>query len=399
MNKMNDSVVVTSAVRTPICDFGGGFKDVKAGDLSAAVMQETVKRAGIEYEMIDEVIWGCCLQDFDEPNVGRCGALKAGIPVEVPAYTIQRQCSSGMQAIQNGVLQIKAGHADIILCGGVESYSTAPYVFRKGRWGARLMHQQMEDSIWNLLYSGGDIIMGQTAELIAKKWNITREESDEVALRSHNKAEEAIKAGKFEKEIVSVSVPRKKSEPKIIQQDEHPRYGLTKDQIASLKPAFDADGIVTAASSSGINDGAAALLLVSERKAKALGLPLLAAVGDFGVAGVHPDYMGEGPIPAAKKMFDKSSFCLNDVGLIELNEAFAAQYIACERGIGLNREITNVNGSGCALGHPVGCTGARIVVSLIYEMQRRGVELGMAGLCAGGGMGTVMLIHGLSTRA
>jgi len=385
--------VIVSAVRTPICDFGGMFKDVKAGDLSAVVMTEAIKRAGIDSGVIDDVIWGCCLQDVDESNIARCGALKAGIPVEVPAYTIQRQCSSAMQAVYNAAAQIKLGEADIILSGGVESYSTAPYVLRDARWGARLMHKQMEDSIWNLLYSGGDNIMGMTAELVAKKWGITREESDEVALRSHNNAEEAIKSGKFKDEIVPVSVPQRRGDPKLVDQDEHVRLGLTLDDIRKLKPAFDKDGIVTAASASGLNDGAAAILIMSKEKADELGLKPLAKIGDFAVAGVDPDYMGEGPISATKKLFEKSKYSLSDVELIELNEAFAVQYIACERGLGSNREITNVNGSGCGLGHPVGCTGARLIVTLLNEMTRRDVELGMASLCAGGGMGTSILIH------
>jgi acetyl-CoA C-acetyltransferase len=387
--------VIVSAVRTPICDFGGSFKDIKAGDLSAVVMKEAIKRAGIEGGLIDDIIWGCCIQDFDEPNIARCGALKAGIPIEIPAYTVQRQCSSGMQALNNAAQQVKWGEADIILCGGVESYSTAPYVLRDARWGARLMHKTMEDSIWNLLYSGGDIIMGQTAELIAKKWKISREESDEIAVRSHNNAEKAIKDGKFKDEIVPVPVPQKKGDPKLVDQDEHVRMGLTLDDVKKLKPVFEKDGIVTAASSSGINDGAAALLVMSDEKAKELGIAPLAKVGDFGVAAVDPDYMGEGPIPATKRLFSRSKYNLSNVGLIELNEAFAAQYLACEKGIGLNREITNVNGSGCGLGHPVGCTGARIVISLLYEMRRRKVETGLAGLCAGGGMGTSILIHAI----
>jgi acetyl-CoA C-acetyltransferase len=300
-----------------------------------------------------------------------------------------------MQALNNAAQQVKWGEADIILCGGVESYSTAPYVLRDARWGARLMHKTMEDSIWNLLYSGGDIIMGQTAELIAKKWKISREESDEIAVRSHNNAEKAIKDGKFKDEIVPVPVPQKKGDPKLADQDEHVRMGLTLDDVKKLKPVFEKDGIVTAASSSGINDGAAALLVMSDEKAKELGIAPLAKVGDFGVAAVDPDYMGEGPIPATKRLFSRSKYNLSDVGLIELNEAFAAQYLACEKGIGLNREITNVNGSGCGLGHPVGCTGARIVISLLYEMRRRKVETGLAGLCAGGGMGTSILIHAI----
>ncbi|MBN1828731.1 MAG: thiolase family protein [Deltaproteobacteria bacterium] len=387
------TAVIVSAVRTPIGDFGGAFKEVKAGDLSAVVMKEAVARVDLDPGMIDDIIWGCCIQDFDEPNVGRCGALKAGFPVEVPAYTIQRQCNSGMQAAINASMAVRLGEADIIVCGGVESYSTAPYVFREARWGARLMHKTMEDSIWSILYSGGEIIMGETAELIAKKWNITREESDEVAVRSHNNAEAATKSGRFTDEIVPVVIPGKKGEQKTVERDEHIRMGLTLDEVKKLRPVFRKDGIVTAASASGINDGAAAMVVMSFRKARELGLTPLAKLGDYAVAGVEPNYMGEGPIPATKKLFEKSSYALADVGLIEMNEAFAAQYIACERGIGFKRELANVNGSGCGLGHPVGCTGTRIIVSLIYEMKRRGIELGLASLCAGGGMGTSILIE------
>ncbi|BBO73098.1 acetyl-CoA acetyltransferase [Desulfosarcina widdelii] len=385
--------VIVSAVRTPICDFGGGFKNLKAGDLSAIVMREAISRAGIKPSMIDEIIWGCCLQDFDEPNVARCSALKANIPIEVPAFTVQRQCSSGMQAIQNAAQLIRYSEAEIVLCGGVESYSTAPYVFRKGRWGARLMHQTMEDSIWNLLYSGGEIIMGQTAELIAKKYYITREEADEVALRSHNNAENAIITGKFKDEIVPVEIQSGKGKTKVIEQDEHVRFSMTLEDLNKLKPVFEKGGIVTAGNSSGINDGAAALLVTSEDKANKLGLTILGTIGDFAVAGVEPNYMGEGPIPAVRKLLQKSKVSLNDIKLIELNEAFATQYIACEKELGLNRNICNVNGSGVALGHPVGCTGARIVISLIYEMKRREVDLGLATLCAGGGMGTAIFVR------
>ncbi len=390
--KVNEAVIV-SAVRTPICDFGGAYKNVKAGDLSAVVMKDAIKRTGIDSSEIDDIIWGCCIQDFDEPNVGRCGALKAGIPVKIPAYTVQRQCNSSLQALINAALMVKWGEAEVILCGGVESYSTAPYVSRDARWGARLMHKTMEDSIWNLLYSGGDIIMGETAELIAKKWGITREESDEVALRSHNNAEKAVKEGRFKDEIVPVPIPQKKGEPKMITQDEHIRLGLTREEIGKLSPVFRKDGIVTAASASGINDGAAAMIIMSGEKAKTLGLKALGKFVDYAVAGVEPNYMGEGPIPATKKLFEKTKYKLSDVGLIELNEAFAVQYIACERGIGFDRNIANVNGSGCGLGHPVGATGARLVVTLVYEMARRNVELGMASLCAGGGMGTSVLIQ------
>jgi acetyl-CoA C-acetyltransferase len=389
--KLKEAVIV-SAVRTPICDFGGAFKNIKASDLSAIVMKEAIRRAGIRSYDIDDIIWGCCMQDFDEPNIARCGALKAGIPNEIPAYTVQRQCNSSLQALINSALMVRWSESEIILCGGVESYSTAPYVLRDARWGARLMHKAMEDAIWNLLYSGGDMVMGETAELIAEKWGITREESDEVALRSHNNAEKAVKEGIFKDEIVPVPIPQKKGEPELVSKDEHIRFGLTKDEISKLKPVFRKNGIVTAASASGINDGASALLIMSGERAKDLGLMPLGKFVDYAVAGVEPNYMGEGPIPATKKLFEKTKYELSDVGLIELNEAFAAQYIACERGIGFKREIANVNGSGCGLGHPVGATGARLVVTLVHEMARRGVEIGMASLCAGGGMGTSVLI-------
>ncbi|MDD5723753.1 MAG: acetyl-CoA C-acyltransferase [Syntrophales bacterium] len=391
--EVRDAVIV-SAVRTPIGDFGGAFKDMLAGDLSAVVMKEAIRRAGIESKTIDEIVWGNCIMDLAEPNSGRLGALKAGIPVEVPAYTIQRQCNSSLQAYINASLLVKWGEADIILCGGAEAYSSAPYYLRDARWGARMGHKPMEDSITLLLHSGGDIIMGVTADMIAKKWGITREEADEIGLRSHNNAEKAIKEGKFKDEIIPVPVPQKRGEPKLISQDEHPRFGQTMDDMRTLKPAFTPDGITTAATSSGINDAAAAMIVMSAEKAKELGLKPLAKFVDYGVAGVEPNYMGEGPIPATKKMFEKSKkFTLSDVGLCELNEAFAAQYIACERGLGLNREITNVNGSGCGLGHPVGATGSRLIVTLLYEMIRSDVEVGLASLCAGGGMGTSVLIQ------
>jgi acetyl-CoA C-acetyltransferase len=319
--------------------------------------------------------------------------LMAGFPVEIPACTIQRQCSSGMQAVELGYLKIKNGDADIIIAGGVESMSNAYYYVDGARWGMRLAHGEFTDAMWEMLYSGSrflgePFIMGETAENLAEKYSITREEQDEVALRSHNNAEKATKEGKFKDEIVPV-----KFRDKILDSDEHIRYGLTIDDLRVLKPVFKKNGTVTAGNSSGLNDGAAVLLIMSYKKAKELNIKPLAKFIGFEVAGVDPKIMGYGPVPATKKLLKKTGVSLKDIELIELNEAFAAQYIACERGLGLNREIVNVNGSGIGLGHPVGCTGARIVVSLLYEMKRRNTNLGLASLCVGGGMGMSTIIE------
>lgn len=395
--KKDSDVVIVSAVRTAIGKFGGIFKDFRASKLASYVLDEVVKRVNVEKQMVDDVIMGDCIQHPAEANTARTAALMANFPVEVPACTIQRQCSSAMQAVELGYLKIKNGDADIVIGGGVESMSSAFYYVDGARWGMRLQHGEFTDSMWELLHSGSRLlgepmIMGQTAENLAEMYNISREEQDEVALRSHNNAERAIKEGKFKDEIVPIEF-EKKGKKYTLDTDEHVRYGLKIEDLKRLKPVFKKDGTVTAGNSSGLNDGAAAILLMSRKKAKELGLKPLAKIIGFQVAGVDPKIMGFGPVPATKKLLEKTKISLSDIGLIELNEAFAAQYLACEKNLDLNREIVNVNGSGIGLGHPVGCTGARIMVSLMYEMKRRNVEIGLATLCVGGGMGMATIIE------
>jgi len=385
---MRKEVVITAGVRTAIGTFGGSLKDYPAPDLGALVVKEALKRSKIEPGLVDDVIFGNCMMRPDEYTIGRLVGLKAGIPFTTPGVTIQRQCASGMQAIVYGAQQIMLGDAETIVAGGVEMMSRAPYYLKDARWGARLQHSQMSCGIWDGLtdsYCG--LIMGLTAENLAAKYNISRQEQDEIACRSHNNAEAAIKAGKFKDEILPVSIPQKKGEPKIFDTDEHVRFGMNIETLSKLKPTFKKDGTVTAGNASGINDAAAAVVLMSMDKAKELGIQPIAKLVSYAAAGVEPELMGYGPVPATQKALKKANLKLEDIELIELNEAFAAQYLACEKLLGLKREIVNVNGSGIALGHPVGCTGARIVITLLNEMKRRGNRLGLATLCVGGGMG------------
>jgi len=381
-------VVITSGVRTAIGSFGGSLMNYPAPDLGALVVKEAMKRSKIEPALVEDVIMGNCMMRPDEYTIGRLIGLKAGIPFTTPGVTIQRQCASGMQAVVYGAQQIMLGDADCIVAGGVEVMSRAIYYSKDARWGARLRHVELSCGLWDgLTDSFCGLIMGLTAENLAQKFNISREEQDEVALRSHNNAESAIKVGRFKEEIVPVLIPQKKGEPKIFDTDEHVRLGLTMEQLKKLKPTFKPDGTVTAGNASGINDGASAVVLMSRDKAKELGVQPIARLVSYAVAGVEPELMGYGPVPATKKALAKANLKLEDMELIELNEAFAAQYLSCEKLLGLKREIVNVNGSGIALGHPVGATGARIIVSLLYEMKRRGNQIGLATLCVGGGMG------------
>ncbi|MDW7710416.1 MAG: thiolase family protein [Deferrisomatales bacterium] len=390
--------VIVSAVRTPIGKFGGAFKELRAYQLAAVVMGEALGRAGVGPGTLDEVIAGDCIQAPDEANTARTAALAAGIPVDVPAYTVQKQCSSSMQALSSARCQILAGEADAVLVVGVESMSNAPYVLKTARWGQRLMHGEMTDSVWELLHSGSGLlgprkmIMGETAENLASQYGITREDQDEVALRSHHNAEGAIRDGRFREEIVPVTVKGPKGET-VVDTDEHPRFGIRMADLARLKPAFRADGTVTAGNASGLNDGAAAAVVMSRARAEELGLAPLARVVAQTSAGVPPEIMGYGPVPATRKLLERTGLGLEEIGLVELNEAFAAQYLACERGLGLDRERTNVNGSGIGLGHPVGCTGLRLVVSLAHELRRRRERYGLATLCVGGGMGMATLLE------
>ncbi|MGB9598985.1 MAG: thiolase family protein [Myxococcota bacterium] len=388
-------VVIVSAVRTAIGSFGGMFKDISAMELGVIAAQEAIKRAHIEKSEIQDVIVGHCFMRTDEINIARCISLKAGIPFTTPAVTIQRQCSSSMQALIFGAQQIMTEENDTVLVGGVENMSRIPYVLKTARWGTRLKHAELTDMLWEGLTDPltGEI-MGITAENLAEKYNISREEQDEIALLSHKRAIAAIDGGRFKDEIVPVVIRSKKGD-RIIDTDEHPRRDVSKESLAKLPPAFKENGTVTAGNASGINDGAAFAVIMSEEKAKGLGLKPLAEIVSHGVAGVEPELMGYGPVPATQKALKRAGLTLKDIDLIELNEAFAAQYLACEKLLGLNREITNVNGSGIALGHPVGCTGLRIIVSLIYEMKKRDVELGLATLCVGGGMGKAVIIRNI----
>lgn len=397
MIKDND-VVIVSAARTAIGKFGGALKGVRATQLGAHVMKEAVQRAGnLDPDLIEEVIFGDCVQCFDEANTARTALLVAGLPPHIPAFTVQRQCASSMQALASGVQQIRCGDAEVVLVGGVESMSSAPYYLANARWGMRLTNHEVTDAMWEMLHSGsrllGDpMIMGVTAENLAEKYGISREDQDQLALESHHKAEAAIKAGRFVDEIIPLEVAGEKGSKVVFQQDEHPRFGLALEDLAKLKPVFKKNGTVTPGNSSGLNDGAAAAILMTRKRARELGLTPMARIGAQAAAGVEPHLMGYGPVPSTEKVLKKAGMQVKDVQLIEVNEAFASQYIACERGLGLDRTITNVNGSGVGLGHPVGCTGLRIVISLVYEMARRNLEVGLATLCVGGGMGMSTIV-------
>jgi len=389
-----NDVYIVGACRTAIGDFGGGFKDVRADDLSVAVAQEAVRRAGVEKEQVEDIIWGECHQQVDQCNTARVMAMKAGFPKEISATTVNKVCTSAMQAIIFGTQIIRLGDADFILAGGVEAMSAAPYVLRTARWGQRLQHGVMSDAIWEgFTCAIAKILMGMTAENLVEKYNISRMDQDEVALRSQRNACAAILEGRFKDEIVPFSVPQRKGPPKIIDTDEHPRTNLTMEDLTRLPPVFKKGGTVTAGNASGINDGAAAVLLMSGRKVNELGITPLARVSAYALASVEAELMGYGPVPAIRKLMEKSDLTLDKIDVFELNEAFAAQYIACERALGLPRERTNLNGSGIALGHPVGCTGARITVSLLYEMIHRDLKRGVAALCGMGGVATALLIE------
>lgn len=422
-------VVIVSAARTPIGSFGGSLKDVSAVKLGAIVIREVLKRIGAKpvvkkevldmapnafkgvemtalersyyqwndskFEIqIDEVIMGNVLQACQGQNPARQAMIYGGIPKETVAFTVNKVCASGLKAIALGVQSIQTGEAEVIIAGGMENMSQAPYAFPQGRWGARMCNQEMVDlmvfdGLFEIFYG---YHMGMTAENISEKFGISRREQDEFGLMSHQRARAAIQKGIFKDEIVEVLVPQKKGEPIKFDTDERP-MDTSLEKMAKLPPAFKDGGTVTAGNASGINDAAAAVLLMSKEKAKALGLEPLGKVVSFSSGGVDPAYMGLGPIPAVRMALKKAGLSLNDIGLIELNEAFASQAIACIRELNLDIEITNVNGGGISLGHPIGCTGARLIVTLLYEMARRKVNLGLATLCIGGGQGMAMIVE------
>lgn len=390
---IKDALIVAGA-RTPIGDFGGQFRSLMANELAVIAVREALRRAGLEPDVVEEVILGNCSQRSDEPNLGRTVALKAGMPKETTGFTIQRQCSSGMQAVVSACQEVMLGDAEIVVAGGAESMSSAPYVLKEARWGQRLQHGQFTDSLWELLTDPlHGILMGVTAENLAEKYAISREEQDVLALQSHSNAARAAADGTFAEEIVPVPVKGRRGEVTLVDRDEHIRTDLTLDALSKLKPAFKAGGTVTAGNASGLNDGAAAMVVMSESKASSLGLAPLGRLKSYAWAGVEPELMGYGPVPATKLALQKAGLTLDDIDLIEVNEAFAAQYLACEKLLNLNREIVNVNGSGVGLGHPVGCTGARIILTLLYELQRRGKKYGLATLCVGGGMGMAVVVE------
>ncbi|MFP7444567.1 thiolase family protein [Bacillus infantis] len=387
------TVVIVSAARSPVGTFGGAFKDLLPTDLAVSVIKETVKRSGLENHEIDEVILGHCIQRTDQPNTARTAALLAGLPDETSGFTVQRQCASGMQAVISAALQIQAGISDIVVAGGVEAMSSSPYLLKDHRWGARMQHGKITDSVWEILEDPiHHIMMGETAENLAELHGITREEQDEMALLSHQRALNAIEKGYFEEEIVPVTVKHRKGET-VVSRDENPRLDLTAAKLAGLKPVFRENGTVTAGNASSLNDGAAALVLMSEETAMAKGLTPLARIAGFSVSGVDPKIMGRGPVPAVRKGLQQTGWSLEDADLIEVNEAFAAQYLAVEKELGLDRSKVNVNGSGISLGHPIGCTGARLIVSLVHELKRRELKKGIASLCVGGGMGASVFIE------
>ena len=387
-------VYIMSGARTAIGDFGGALKDFLGHQLAVFPMEEALKRAQVSKEMLEEVILGHCIQRTDEPNTARTAALKMGIPVSVPAFTVQRQCSSAMQAIVSGAQMIQLGEADIVLAGGVETMSSAPYMIKSARWGQRLQHGQMSDTVWEVLTDPlNGMLMGMATEGLAEKYKITREEQDEVSYRSHKNAARAIAEGKFKEEIVPVLIPQRKGAPKVFETDEHPRKDISMEELAKLNPPFKKGGTVTAGNSSGLNDGASAVILMSGAKVQKLGLKPLARIVSYAWAALEPEYFGYGPVPATKKALQRANLTLQDMELIEVNEAFAGQYLACEKGLGLKREMVNVNGSGIGLGHPVGSTGARIIITLLYEMARRGLKMGLATLCVGGGMGMTTIVE------
>ena len=411
-------VVIVSGCRTAIGAFGGTLRDLNGAILGSITMKEAIRRAGIDPALIDDIRYGCCMESADTLNVTRVASLLAGIPETVPSVTINRVCISGMEAVVSGMAMIQAGMADIILAGGTEHMSSVPYSVPAARWGCRLQDQGFVDDLIHALHCGSHLIphpedgpvdatkpplslfvgkpyiMGHTAEFIAQHLGITRQEMDEVALRSHNAAERATLDGSFAEEIVPVEVPQRKKAALIFNKDEHFRPGMTMEMLRKLPPAFVPEiGTVTAGNASGINDGSTGMVIMSADRAKELGVAPIARIKAVARGACHPSVMGLSPVPAVRNLLSTSGLTIKDFELIEVNEAFAAQYLGCEKELGLNREITNVNGSGIGLGHPVGSTGARIMVTLMHAMKKRKKSMGLATLCGGGGVSMACAIE------
>ena len=390
---MNHAVIV-SATRTAVGKFGGSLKDSSPAYLGSVVLKDALQRVSVEPKEVEEVIMGNVLSAGHGQNVARQAAMGAGIPPEIPAYGVSKVCGSGLKSVVLGAQAIMLGDADVVLAGGVESMSQAPYALKKARWGVRMGNDEVvdlmiHDGLWDIF---NNYHMGLTAENVAQRYGVSRKDQDEFSARSQNRAEAAIKAGRFKDEIVPVRVPQPKGEPAVFDIDEFPRFGTTPEILAKLKPTFKKDGTVTAGNASGINDGAGAILLMSEERARDQGLEPLATIAGYGFSGVLPEIMGMGPVGATKLALERAGIPLQSLDLIELNEAFAAQSIAVMRELGLNSEKVNVNGGAIALGHPIGASGTRILVTLLHELKKRKGTYGLAALCVGGGMGIAMVV-------
>ncbi len=386
-------VVIVSAVRTAVGTFGGALKDIPAIELGKIAVEEALKRAKVKPEQVEEVILGNVLQAGQGQNPARQVVIRSGIPKEVPATTINKVCASGLKSVMMAAQAIKAEDMDIVVAGGIESMSQAPFYIPGARWGYRMNDGALIDGMIHdgLLDIFNHYHMGITAENVAEKFGVSRQDQDALALRSQQNAGRAIKEGRFKEEIVPVMIPQKKGNPIVFDTDEHPRPNTTKEALAGLRPAFKKDGTVTAGNASGINDSAAALVIMSADKAKALGLPPIARIKSYATAGVAPDIMGTGPVPASQNALKKAGLTVKDLDLIEANEAFAAQAVYVNRMMGWDPEKVNVNGGAIAIGHPIGASGARILVTLLYEMKKRQARYGIATLCVGGGMGGALI--------
>jgi acetyl-CoA C-acetyltransferase len=394
-------IVIAGAVRTSIGDFGGVFKDLSASQLAACALRETAARTGIDPAAVDEALLGNVFQAGQKGNPARQAWILAGFPVEVPALTLNNQCASGMRAITAAAEKVGSGDAELLVAGGMESMTNTPYLLRKARFGYRLGNEELLDHMYydGLVDAFHNYHMGVTAENLAEKHGISREEQDLLACESHRRAARAVREGRFRDEIVPVVLKKKDGTELPAATDEHPREDTTPEKLGKLRPAFKPGGTVTAGNASGINDGAAALVVTSEAGAARRRITPQARIVASAIAGVPPEIMGWGPVPAVGRALERAGLKLSDIGLVELNEAFAAQALAVIKGLGIDPEITNVNGSGIGLGHPVGATGCRIVVSLVHEMARRNVRYGLATLCQGGGMGSAIILENLAARS
>jgi acetyl-CoA C-acetyltransferase len=389
------NVYLAGAVRTPIGKFGGTLQSWTAADMGVAVAKEAMRRANVSPETINDSIWGCARQAGGGPNVARQITFRTGVPETVPAFTVNQACGSGLKAIILAAQEIMLGRARVVLAGGTESMSRVPYFAEGARWGMRMGNMQLVDGMYRDGFNDplSGLMMGQTAEKLARQYEISRAEQDEFALRSQQKAEAAINSGRFKDEVMPLEIAGRKNETTSFAQDEHCRAGTALPDLAKLPPVFYKDGSVTAGNSSGITDGAAALLVLSEEELKRAGVNAQARIVDYEISGVAPDIMGIGPVPAVRALLARRNLTLDQIDLIELNEAFAAQVIACDRELGFDAERLNVNGGAIALGHPIGCTGVRITTTLVHEMQKRKAKLGLATLCVSGGMGLALLLE------